>query len=219
MLTLNLGLIQISGPDTEKFLQGQLTCDIHQINSQQINLGAYCNHKGRVIAVFRIFLHKNNYYLLLPYNILENTLKTLKKYGAFSKITIKNVSNNFELITDHPVSKMLFQFKDENSWRLFNIEQGIPTIYPQTIEKFTPHMLNLPELNAVSFNKGCYLGQEIIARTEHLGKTKRQMFQQEINSEKNYFPGDEIYNDTNEKIGTLIDIAKTRQSNLVLLIP
>lgn len=78
-----------------------------------------------------------------------------------------------------PVSAMdALQFRQPLSaeaWRLSLIHAGIPTIDAAIAEKYTPHMLNLDRLGAISFTKGCYTGQEVVARTEHLGKSKRRL--------------------------------------------
>jgi hypothetical protein len=60
------------------------------------------------------------------------------------------------------------------AWRLSLIHAGVPTI-ATIAEKYTPHMLNLDRLGAISFAKGCYTGQEVVARTEHLGRSKRRL--------------------------------------------
>jgi tRNA-modifying protein YgfZ len=60
-------------------------------------------------------------------------------------------------------------------WRLAEIRAGVPEIAPATRELFVPQMLNLDLLDAIGFRKGCYTGQEIIARTQHLGRIKRRM--------------------------------------------
>ena len=62
------------------------------------------------------------------------------------------------------------------AWRLADIRAGLPQAYPQTHEAFVAQMLNLDLLNAISFDKGCYTGQEIIARTHFRGSIKRRMF-------------------------------------------
>jgi folate-binding protein YgfZ len=61
-------------------------------------------------------------------------------------------------------------------WRLANIRAGLPQVYPATHESFVAQMLNLDLLGGVSFEKGCYTGQEIIARTHFRGAIKRRMF-------------------------------------------
>ena len=60
-------------------------------------------------------------------------------------------------------------------WERACIEDGEPTIYPESADNWIPQMLNLDLLSAVSFTKGCYVGQEIVARTQHLGRIKRRM--------------------------------------------
>ena len=78
------------------------------------------------------------------------------------------------------------------AWRLADIRAGIPTIYPQTAEEFVLQMANLGSLDAVSFKKGCYPGQEIVARMQYLGKLKRRMFLAQLETSSLPEPGDEL---------------------------
>jgi hypothetical protein len=64
----------------------------------------------------------------------------------------------------------------EERWRLADIRAGLPQVYAATSEAFVAQMLNLDLLDGISFTKGCYTGQEIIARTQHLGRIKRRLF-------------------------------------------
>ncbi len=64
----------------------------------------------------------------------------------------------------------------ESAWRLADIRAGLPQVYAATSEAFVAQMLNLDLLDGISFTKGCYTGQEIIARTQHLGRIKRRLF-------------------------------------------
>jgi len=64
----------------------------------------------------------------------------------------------------------------ERDWRLADIHAGLPQVYSSTSEAFVAQMLNLDLLDGISFTKGCYTGQEIIARTQHLGRIKRRLF-------------------------------------------
>ena len=61
-------------------------------------------------------------------------------------------------------------------WKMADISAGIPTIYKENIEKFIPQMVNLDLINGISFSKGCYTGQEIVARVQHKGRVKQRMF-------------------------------------------
>ena len=76
--------------------------------------------------------------------------------------------------------------------RLSEIDSGIPMIYPQTSEQFVLQMTNLGALDGVSFKKGCYPGQEIVARMQYLGKLKRRMFLARLDSSRLPLPGDEL---------------------------
>ncbi len=77
-------------------------------------------------------------------------------------------------------------------WDWLNIRNGIPVITPATQEQFVPQMLNMEAIGAVSFNKGCYPGQEVIARTQHLGTLKRRMYIANILSETSPQSGEEL---------------------------
>ncbi len=79
-----------------------------------------------------------------------------------------------------------------SSWHLSEIKAGIPMIYPQTKEEFVLQMANLGALGGVSFKKGCYPGQEIVARMEYLGKLKRRMFLAQIETDRLPLPGDDL---------------------------
>jgi folate-binding protein YgfZ len=68
----------------------------------------------------------------------------------------------------------------EHDWRLADIRAGLPQIYAATREMFVAQMLNLDLLDGISFTKGCYTGQEIIARTQHLGRIKRRLFRLQL---------------------------------------
>ena len=76
----------------------------------------------------------------------------------------------------HDFSKSSITTMSSRNWRLADIQAGIPIIYKENIAKFIPQMVNLDLINGISFNKGCYTGQEIVARVQHRGKIKRRMF-------------------------------------------
>jgi folate-binding protein YgfZ len=78
-------------------------------------------------------------------------------------------------------------------WTLRNIRAGIPEIQQTTSEAFVPQMLNLDLLGGVSFVKGCYVGQEIVARTQNLGRIKRRMYRFRAESEHSFTSGELIY--------------------------
>lgn len=78
-------------------------------------------------------------------------------------------------------------------WDWLNIRAGIPIILPQTQEQFVPQMANLDLIGGINFKKGCYPGQEIVARMHYLGKLKRRMYLAHVESTAMPQPGDEIF--------------------------
>jgi folate-binding protein YgfZ len=89
-----------------------------------------------------------------------------------------------------------------DEWRLANLRHGIPEIVSLQSEQFTPHMLNLDLLDAVSVSKGCYPGQEIVARTHFRGATKRRTLRYE--SSEPVSPGDKV-SDGEREIGEVLN--------------
>ncbi len=95
-----------------------------------------------------------------------------------------------------------------NGWRLLDILAGIPAIYPDTSEAFVPQMVNLHALNGISFSKGCYPGQEVVARMHYLGKLKRRMYRLAIEGEELPVPGSPVFQaggDPGQPDGEIVD--------------
>lgn len=78
---------------------------------------------------------------------------------------------------------------DQGRWTLADIRAGLPTVLPETVEAFVPQMLNLQLIDGVSFHKGCYCGQEVVARMQYLGKLKRRMYHASVASDTVPAPG------------------------------
>jgi len=81
----------------------------------------------------------------------------------------------------------------ESAWRLLEIQAGLPSIFAATAELFVPQMTNLQLINGVSFKKGCYPGQEIVARMQYLGTLKRRMYLGRIETDQIAAPGDALF--------------------------
>jgi len=96
---------------------------------------------------------------------------------------------------------------DGESWNASDIEAKIPNIFKETQDKFIPQSLNLDLIDAINFKKGCYTGQEIVARTHYLGKPKRRMYLGSINTKKSPSLGDEITVE-GENVGQIINLYK-----------
>jgi folate-binding protein YgfZ len=164
---LTPGVIKFSGQDAEKFLQGQLTCDVRLAHESHPILGALCNNKGRVIASFWLSKQADTYYMLLPREMVAIVMPILKKYGQFSNIVIEVHS-----VPPHPIPSLAECIKS-----------GFAVVLPHTTGQFTPHELAYPQIGAVSFDKGCYTGQEIVARMHYRGKAKQHLIHITFNKE------------------------------------
>lgn len=178
--------IIVSGPNAAKFLQGQLCCDINNLQAKK-QLGAYCNIKGRVVAIFNVNKQGDDFHLTMPSEIIQATIDDLNQYAKFTKIKLTPSTATSSFLIDE----------------LHNIKSGIPLIYTATIGKFLPHHLNLIALGAVSLTKGCYRGQEIVARMEYRGKIKRKLAHCVL--DKNYKLGDKI--ELNNQSVSIVNIA------------
>jgi len=96
---------------------------------------------------------------------------------------------------------------DAISWAASRLLAGEPQIHPASVDKFIPQMLNLDRLGGLSFSKGCYPGQEIVARTRYLGKVKRRMHLFQTAAGVDADPGTSLYVDGKEQaVGELVEI-------------
>lgn len=111
-------------------------------------------------------------------------------------------------------------FINADTWLGLDIQAGIPWLFAETTEKFVPQMLNLDKLEAISFTKGCYTGQEIVARTHYLGKNKRAMYSASCTTEDIIHRGCSISDSDNQEadIGTVILSAKQDDRTQLLLV-
>ena len=104
-------------------------------------------------------------------------------------------------------------------WKYLDILSGIPWLNLQTSEEFIPQMLNLDQLGGISFKKGCYTGQEIVARTHYLGKSKRKMYLAECQTAEQPALNSAIIDvdDSNLKVGSIVLIEKKDNEKSIML--
>jgi tRNA-modifying protein YgfZ len=164
----SLGSLLVSGADARPFLQGQLSADIDALTPAHALLASCNSAQGRVQAVLWLAERADGIALTLPASLTERIAARLRRYVLRSKVKIDELPTATELL--EPAAYR------EHDWRLAGIRAGLPQVYPQTYESFVAQMLNLDLLGGIAFEKGCYTGQEIIARTHFRGAIKRRMF-------------------------------------------
>jgi hypothetical protein len=103
-------------------------------------------------------------------------------------------------------------------WDYLETNAGIPEIVPNTQEQFVPQMINLDILNGINFKKGCYTGQEIVARTHYLGSVKRRTFLASIASNQIPSAGDKIFDANKNEVGQIVRVAPNTKSGVDALI-
>ncbi len=201
----DLRVIAIAGPDRVTFLQGQLTQDVQLANGSQTLLAGWADARGRLLFAGHLFVRGSGddsaLALLVPAEQAPTLLKRLGLYvlRARVQLTLTDVPL-VGLLSGDPVPanaqclalagdasrRLLVPDSDEvlaaasvtgsrANWELADIRAGIPTIHAATTGEFVPQMVNLDLLGAISFTKGCYTGQEIVARMKYLGRVKRRM--------------------------------------------
>ena len=150
-------IIAVHGTDAFSFLQGQLSNDLAKLESKSSIRTAWCNPKGRVITLMSVSKTADGYTLMVPAELSAEIVRRLTMFRFRAKVEFT------ESAAETGVDP------------LAAIDSGLPWIGASQSEKYTPHMLNLDLLGAISLDKGCYTGQEIVARTHYKGATKRRM--------------------------------------------
>ena len=119
--------------------------------------------------------------LLKTFNCEDQLDRTVQSVGNIRSMSLLNYETRCLLVAnDSELGQMLdtqtISSLSANQWADINISEGIPTISDQTTELFVPQMVNLDLLGGINFKKGCYTGQEIVARMHYLGKLKQRMY-------------------------------------------
>lgn len=166
-------------------------------------------------------------FIIMGYIGDKKTLEEKNKEAAYTIIQIQDapVIERYLLIGNKKIMKELedalcqFAPLPPNQWKHLDLCAGIPAIYPETSTKFLPHEINLDKLGAIHLNKGCYTGQEIIARMHYKAKLKNHLYLAQISNSATLLPGTDIYSLHGEEIkasGMIVDVCLPH--NEVLLV-
>ncbi|WP_312969363.1 CAF17-like 4Fe-4S cluster assembly/insertion protein YgfZ [Acinetobacter gerneri] len=172
MSNLSFSSFTLNGTDAQKFLQGQVTLNAEAMPENVSRYTAICDLKGRIH--FGLWLKKINaesFFIVTTQDQAEEFAKHIKKYGAFSKMKLEETGAVFPSLnadtTDFSESE-----SDISAWEIAAIQNGQAYI-DQAIEGvFQPQELRLHQREGVHYDKGCYLGQEVIARLWFKAKPK-----------------------------------------------
>ncbi|WP_346836848.1 folate-binding protein [Microbulbifer sp. SAOS-129_SWC] len=262
-----LGAVSVVGPDSQKFLQGQLTCDLVNLPDGHATPGTHCNPKGRAISAFSALkLDQGDLLLRLPRDLAGTARAALAKYAVFFKTELSELDDSHrwlglqgrdavaraqQLLGLEPITagqvasfdcdgerglvealneqqlallvpaayapqlwQKLAEHADPASydrWLQTQIEAGMPQLHAATSEMFIPQMLNLHLLGGVSFKKGCYTGQEVIARMQYRGASKRRLYRARCEAGDRPEAGSDIYGEGESSIGNLVEACHSEE--------
>jgi tRNA-modifying protein YgfZ len=196
-----LCVLRITGADAAKFLQGQLSNDFEALGIGASCFAGLHNPQGRVIALLAaVRVSAEEFLAVLPGELAANVAARLGKFILRSKVRIADGSADFLIIgagadatpvanafripwgtralmlaPAAPSAEASGDARIRADWELADVAEGLAQVYAATSEAFVAQMLNLDLLGAIAFAKGCYTGQEVIARAHYRGKVKRRL--------------------------------------------
>jgi len=250
------GIVAVEGPDSAKFLQGQVTCDVLAANANLSTPGAYCTPKGRMLASFHLTQRSaDSYWLRMRRDIVAGTMQAFGKYIVFSKarlsapealvgiglhgpeaaaiaagltgqsfagrysaattdgglvVQLDEAAQWFECWLPPAAALALWQANQPRLtpagtryWNWLLIQAGLGEVRAATVDMFIPQMLNFHLTGAISFKKGCYTGQEIVARAYYRGQVKRHLQRAQVEAGAPE-PASEICGPEGQKAGNIV---------------
>ncbi|XOV82097.1 MAG: YgfZ/GcvT domain-containing protein [bacterium] len=182
------GLISLVGPTAADFLQGYVTCDTARLTPDTALPMAICNLKGRVVASGWLLASSAGIDLLVHASLVAHVQAFLKPYVTFSKCSFAADQDRVVKVNSPQASialapDVMLQIDEPDvgatdcsqALNTYLISAGFAFVSKPVSEKFLPQVLNLDNQGAVDFDKGCYLGQEVVARAQFRGAVKRHL--------------------------------------------
>lgn len=197
-----LAAVRFRGSNAREFLQGYLTSDMHDLTVGALQPTALCNLKGRVVANGWCAPEgEQDVLMVLHASLIDALARFLKPYLMFSRQTTMedlrdqalllaslDTTDEDGLVLDSRRRIHVFEDVDRavalwerhppldgERWLAALTADGVPLISAAVSEQFLPQMLGLDDAGAIDFEKGCYLGQEVVARAQHRGQVKRRL--------------------------------------------
>jgi len=198
-----LSAIRFSGAEAADFLHNQVSADILALAQGESTFACYCEPKGRVLALMLVSRDGDDLYVVVSAPLVATVTARLRMYVMRAKVELEILAScavlgvhSEQALPQSPAPVAVLAVPDSkdrlvittgqanleeltlnstalNAWKLAELQRGITWLCPETSGQFLPQMLGYDDLGAVNFRKGCYPGQEIVARTHYLGKVKR----------------------------------------------
>jgi folate-binding protein YgfZ len=190
-----LAAARVSGPDAADFLHAHLSADILALPDGGASFACYCSPRGQVYGLLLVCRCGEAFHLIADAGLLPGMLQRLRLFVLRSKVELEmtgdfSVSVGVDILPEDDSTLDCQPSGLDLCYRLaplgtasplspaaakeLELRRGIVWLDPGTTERFIPQMLGMDLIGAVNFKKGCYPGQEIIARARYLGQVKRK---------------------------------------------
>ena len=261
-------VVRISGPGTDKFVQGQFSQNVEEVTSSQSLRAAACTPKGRAYLLTRLVRDGDDLLMDVEDDLADEALGQLKKYLMLFRGTTMETEPGARIIgvigeqaaaeiageparsltsagqvaatdngylvrlEDLPGEIPRFEFWQTGDqppalegpepltaeqWQAASIAAGVPWLTPATVQAYVPQMLNLQHLQGVHFKKGCYTGQEVVARMHFLGQLKKSLFRLDFSGARQApTPGSKLLAD-GKAVGEVVNSVMTTADQGTLL--
>ncbi|GAB4197291.1 MAG: folate-binding protein YgfZ [Wenzhouxiangellaceae bacterium] len=228
----HLGRITVSGNDAADFLHRQLTCATSTLKTGELRYGSWCEPRGRVICDLLIGRDQDGLQLIMAGDQCQPVLDGLRRFVFRDAVVFSDAArfdirgrwhdstaagdnalpwdNQRSLHWEGDTGGQTPDSQNEalHDWQLADLQCGVPWLQRSVSALFLPQMLGIDGLNAINYEKGCYPGQEVIARTHYLGRVKRHRIYFSCHGAKHPpAPGADIYNQNGEEAGTVVAVA------------
>lgn len=186
--------LRFEGTNAEKALNGQCSQDVRDLGSTSSKLIAFCNPKGRMFGSGRLIRNDSLWLLITPASHAETICKRLRPFMELARVSMQ-IDDRPVALTREPLNLGSTHFESVirvgehggTSWLIggsendldahtLRLEAGLHFVTPRTDGQLLPQQAHYQMLGGVSFTKGCYTGQEVISRLEHLGQTKQWLW-------------------------------------------
>ncbi|MFK7887026.1 MAG: folate-binding protein YgfZ [Gammaproteobacteria bacterium] len=203
----SFGFVRVSGADAANFLNGQFSHSTLNMGPGDGRLGAFCTPKGRAFASAFLLAVDEGFELWTLNATLPTLVASLRRYIMRAKVTFDDVPSVRDAAFTLPDGTQL----DLGSAQIEaqTIAAGVPVIHAANAEAFVPQMINLDLLEGIDFAKGCYTGQEIVARTQNLGTIKRRMLPFACADTAGLVPGDKV-TVAESAVGRIVSVGSDR---------
>ena len=197
-MTSPFGLIQFTGDKALSVLQGQCTQMVTDLDEGRAPLLAFCDPKGRMYGSGRLVVHQHKVSMITPVDQSEAMLNRLKPFLMLSRVNAEVTSIPVALASGTDLEPGQSQHSSEathvgehggTQWVIgdaqtrldpnahyLRLESGLGFVRSFSAEQCIPQQAHYQMLDGVNFKKGCYTGQEVIARLEHLGQAKKHVW-------------------------------------------